>query len=244
MKMPDAAFDWELLSAPAVLPLDDAAVEALFWSFHPRFRFFKTLPPGARLLDIGAGSGGLHFWRHWGAPLRPDIALFGVDRTQGEHAGRYDGWDSVDLDAALPRFGAVRFDAFLMSHVLEHLADPPRLFAWMASVAAPSARIYLEWPHPDTRALPTAAALRAGGFGIQIFNFADDATHLATPSEAEAGSMLREAGFRMRESGRVEPGLLARELLARGVRADRMDWREMGLWGVSGWSAFAIGAMR
>jgi SAM-dependent methyltransferase len=241
--MSDTVFDWGLLSASSVLALGDEAVEALFWSFHPRFRFFKTLPSGARLLDIGAGSGGLHFWRDWAAPPRPDIALFGVDRTLGAYAERYEGWDAVDLDTTLPRFGAVRFDGFLMSHVVEHLADPAPLFGWMARMAAPSARIYLEWPHPDTQALPTAAALRGHGFDIQIFNFADDGTHLATPSEAAAASLLREAGFVVRESGRVEPGLVARELLARGIRADRMDSRQMGLWGVSGWSAFAIGAL-
>jgi SAM-dependent methyltransferase len=241
--MGTVAFDWSMLTPAPLLALADAAVEGLFWSFHPRFRFFKTLRPEARLLDIGAGSGGLQFWRDWGPPPRPDIALYGVDREQGSYAARYEGWEAVDLDAALPVFPGVRFDGFLMSHVLEHLADPPRLLAWMASVAAPEARIYLEWPHPDTRTLPSAEALRAHGFDIQIFNFADDATHLSTPSQAEAAAMLHAAGFGVHESGRIELGLAARELLARGVQGDDMAWRQMGLWGLSGWAAYAIGAV-
>ncbi|MDR3537324.1 MAG: class I SAM-dependent methyltransferase [Acetobacteraceae bacterium] len=240
---PPAEFDWTLLTPQSVLKLDDEAVEALFWTFHPRFRFFKTLPPEARLLDIGAGGGGLHFWREWGPPPRPDIALFGVDRQPGEHAARYAAWAAVDLDATLPDFAGERFDGFLMSHVVEHLADPARLLAWMATVAAPGARVYLEWPHPDTRRLPSADALRARGFDIQIFNFTDDATHLHAPSEAEIAGMLRATGFDVREAGRIEPGLLARELLARGVAQDVMAWRQMGLWGVAGWAAYAIAAV-
>lgn len=241
--MSNPEFDWSLLTSSPLLPLDDEAVEALFWSFHPRFRFFKTLRAGARLLDIGAGGGGLQFWRDWGPPPRPDIAMYGVDQARGEFADRYQGWQTIDLDAAVPLFPGIRFDGFLMSHVLEHLADPSRLLAWMATVAAPGARIYLEWPHPDTRGLPSAELLRQRGFDIQIFNFNDDATHLATPSLAEAAAMLLAAGFDVRKSGRVEPGLAAQELLARGVRADVMAWRQMGLWGVSGWSAFAIAAL-
>ncbi len=241
--MSDIAFDWKLLSPPSLLALSNEAVEALFWSFHPRFRFFKTLRPQARLLDVGAGSGGLHFWRDWCPPARPDIAMFGVDQQRGEHAGRYEAWSTVDLDNTPPAFPGVLFDGFLMSHVLEHLADPRRLLRWMATVAAPGARIYLEWPHPDTRTLPTAVALRNHRFDIQIFNFTDDATHLATPSEQEAAAMLRDAGFGVREAGRIELGLVAQELMARGVETDVMAWRQMGLWGVTGWAAYAIGAL-
>jgi SAM-dependent methyltransferase len=241
-----AEFDWTMLDAAALLPLDDEAVERLFWSFHPRFRFFKTLPPAARLLDVGAGPGGLHFWREWNEPPRPDITLFAVDRVRGEQAAHYEAWAEIDLDTSLPDFPAERFDGFLMSHVLEHLADPARLFGWMAAVAAPGARVYLEWPHPATCALPTAETLRAHGFDIQAFCFTDDSTHLHAPAEAEVAAMLRSAGFEVREAGRIELGLAARELMARGVRRNEMTWRQMGLWGLwglVGWSAYAIAAL-
>jgi SAM-dependent methyltransferase len=240
---PAASFDWTMLDAPELLPLGDEAVERLFWFFHPRFRFFKTLPPAARLLDVGAGSGGLHFWREWNDPPRPDITLFGIDRARGEHADHYEAWPEIDLDTALPDFHGERFDGFLMSHVLEHLADPARLFAWMAEVAAPGARIYLEWPHPTTQTLPTADMLRAHGFDIQAFRFNDDSTHLHAPTESEVAQMLSASGFQVREAGRIELGLAARELMARGVRRDDMAWRQMGLWALTGWAAYIIAAL-
>src|ERR1041384_7339961 len=41
------------------LDLDDDALLELFWEFHPRYRFIKSLPWASNLLDLGAGDGGL-----------------------------------------------------------------------------------------------------------------------------------------------------------------------------------------
>jgi SAM-dependent methyltransferase len=237
-------FDWRELEAAEQLSMTDEALEQVFWAFHPRFRFFKTLPPSARLLDVGAGAGGLHFWRDWGDPARPDIELFGVDRERGEHMSHYAAWQELDLDLHQPDFGPVRFDGFLASHVIEHLADPASLLAWMGSMAKPGARVYLEWPDPLTLTLPPAEALRARGFAIQAFCFHDDATHRWAPSLAEAAAMLDAAGFALCESGRIQLGLVAQELMARGVRRNDLHWRQMGLWAQVGWAAYAIGCLR
>lgn len=37
----------------------------LYWTYHPRYRFFKNVPFKSRFLDVGAGPGGLQFWKEW-----------------------------------------------------------------------------------------------------------------------------------------------------------------------------------
>jgi hypothetical protein len=74
----------------------------LFWQTHPRFQFFKWLPWGANLLDIGAGNGGLVHWKEWLKPQRADLNLYGVDRNVAEYRDLYAGWETVDLDRELP----------------------------------------------------------------------------------------------------------------------------------------------
>jgi hypothetical protein len=48
--------------------LSDLDLVEMFWRAHPRFNFFKSLPWGANLLDIGAGNGGLVYWKDWLKP--------------------------------------------------------------------------------------------------------------------------------------------------------------------------------
>jgi SAM-dependent methyltransferase len=212
----------------------DAKIWTAFWQSYPRFRFLKTVARDARLLDIGAGSGGLALWAKWLPPKRDDIVFHGVDLGRGEHAGLHRDWRVADLDAGLPDFGAP-FDAFHASHLIEHLRSPARLFADMRAQAAPGARVYLEWPHPRTQGFPRAAELAARGFAIQTLNFSDDDTHLATPAWAEVAHLLAEAGFAVVEGGEISLGLLAEEVAVRGRRRDELDWRQMGLWAATGW---------
>ena len=231
---------YRLITVPERLPGDDNSVHDAFWHSYPRFRFFKTLPFGARLLDIGAGSGGLTFWRDWLHPLRTDIRLFGIDFARGEHAARYEGWWAGDLDTSVPDFGEQRFDGFLASHLIEHLASLPALVRYLASVAAPGARLYFEWPAPHTQDLPTASALAEQGFAIQTFNFMDDGSHRQTYALDEAAAHLAAEGFTVSERGETRLGILAEELMARGRRLDDLTWRQMGLWAAVGWSNYLV----
>jgi hypothetical protein len=102
---------WLKSLEPRMYPSDPDLVE-LFWQAHPRFNFFKSLPWGANLLDIGAGNGGLVYWKDWLKPQRADLNLYGIDRNVGEHRDLYAGWEAGDLDAAPPSFPAVKLNAF------------------------------------------------------------------------------------------------------------------------------------
>ena len=231
---------YRLIAVPERLPGADDDVHDAFWRAYPRFRFFKTLAVGARLLDIGAGSGGLAYWRDWLHPMRPDLRLFGVDFSRGEHAGMYEGWWTGNLDAGLPDFGEQRFEGFLASHLIEHLASLPKLVRYLAGVAAPGARLYFEWPAPHTQALPPASELARRGFQVQTFNFMDDGTHQHTYALDEAAGIVQAEGFTVVERGETRLGALAEELLARGRRRDDLTWRQMGLWAAVGWSNYLV----
>jgi len=69
-------------------------------------------------------------------PSARTSSLYGADRRPGDHAHLYAGWDSLDLDARSPHFPNTRFDGFLLSHVIEHLATPQVSLSALARLAA------------------------------------------------------------------------------------------------------------
>src|ERR1051325_9886375 len=225
------------------LDLDDDAPLELFWEFHPRYRFIKSLPWASNLLDLGAGDGGLAHWRGWGKPARPDLNLYGVDLRDGEHQGLYAGWETLDLDRQLPDFSGSRLNAFLATHLIEHLAEPEELIRWIAERVEAGSRIYLEWPNAETLHLPRSdervsgdASDRAsrGTRGIDPLDrragrgrFAD-LSRMAEPGDLASADTRRTRGARHRSPGREfsrrsDPsgmsGHAERPRLARQVRA-------------------------
>ena len=219
-----------LIEADAVLEISDDDLEKVFWGMHPRHAFVKALPIGARLLDIGANTGGLHFWLDYLGPHRKDISLYGVDLQRGQFAEAYAGWNVVNLDERSPSFPGVAFDAFLATHLIEHLKDPGKLFDYMATSSSSNAAVYLEWPAPKTKAFISSSVLRQRGFNIQTFNFFDDKTHIDAPQLQHVSDMLADRGFTTIAMGEIDLGAIAAEHLVRGRYADNLAWRQMGLW--------------
>jgi len=217
----DAAI-FDLIAATPSLPLGDLDLELLFWTMHPRFQFFKSLPLNAKMLDIGANNGGMHHWREWGHPARNDIVLYGIDLIQGELAGKYAGWEVANLDEKMPKFEGVKFNAFYAAHLIEHVRNLDPLLAYMRAASAPGAQLFFEWPAPRSKEFPTANVLRERGFDIQTFNFFDDGTHLETYELDDVYARLERYGFAVTGIGEIDLGLIAREHLARGREKDNM----------------------
>ncbi len=226
----------------ATLPFEE--LQRLSSYFHPRFRFLKTLARGARLLDVGAGGGGLHYIRAWGEPSREDIELYGVDLERGELADRYAAWEIVDLDSAKPDFEGVTFDAALANHVIEHVKRPDELLGWLASRMRPGGRLYLEWPNATSLDLPPRNALEAAGWSVVISNFFDDATHRELKTLEEVAAIADAAGFEVLERGVVDFGLLTDQLIDAGrVRQDSYLTLQ-GFWSLTRWAAYLIAERR
>ncbi|MDQ6679156.1 MAG: class I SAM-dependent methyltransferase [Acidobacteriota bacterium] len=102
-------------------------------------QFAASLPPGARVLDAGAGEG-----RH--AALFEGQHYTAVDLAVGDPAWDYRKLDCIADLAALP-FASATFDAVLNIVTLEHLPHPSRALAEMARVLRPGGRILLVAPH-------------------------------------------------------------------------------------------------
>src|SRR5436190_12481546 len=144
-----------LKSAKRRMPVSDDDLLEMVWQVHPRFHFFKSLPWGANLLDLGAGDGGLAHWKGWLKPQRPDLNLYGVDLSPGAHKDLYSAWESINLDREQPSFPGVQLNAFLANRLIEYLAAPEMIVAWLGSRAPLGAQVYLEWASPSSLALPT-----------------------------------------------------------------------------------------
>jgi SAM-dependent methyltransferase len=215
-------------------------LEQAYWGFHPRFRFFKTVPRNARLLDLGANSGGLAQWRGWGLPDRPDISMYGVDLASGEFSHLYAEWESLNLDDAMPSFPGVIFDSFLCSHLIEHIERPEELIGWMAKKSVPGARLYLEWPNVTSLDLPNRSELVEGGWPVMISNFHDDDTHIRLKSIEEISELVSASGFAIVESGVIDAGDLTDQLIDMGHSLDDAGMTLAGFWSLTHWATYLI----
>jgi len=100
--------------------------------------FAASLPPGARVLDAGAGEGQ---YKRTFARQR----YTGIDLGVGDAA-----WNYADLDlrgdlAALP-FACGAFEAAINIVTLEHVREPARVLCEMARVLKPAGRLLLVAP--------------------------------------------------------------------------------------------------
>ena len=208
-------FVTRLKSIQPRLDLSEPELLEQFWQAHPRFQFFKSLPWGSNLLDIGADNGGLAHWKEWGRPSRSDLSLYGVDLTIGEYSDLYAGWEAIDLNKQLPNFPSVNLNSFLVSHLIEHLAVPDGLVQWLAARAEPGAKVYIEWQNPTSINLPTRDDLHKFGIDVTSSNFKDDDTRRSAPDPAALCRWLTESGFTLISSGTIDLGGLGEELFAR-----------------------------
>lgn len=98
-----------------------------------------SLPPGARVLDAGAGEGQYadRFTKH---------RYIGVDLGIGDTDWSYSGLDAI-ADLALLPFPDATFDAALNIVTLEHLREPLQALREIARVLKSGGRLLLIVPH-------------------------------------------------------------------------------------------------
>lgn len=209
----------------------------LYWRGHPRFRFFKNCPIESKFLDIGAGAGGLAFWKSWFEPERLDIKMYGVDLACGEHAGLYERFDALNLDNdPLPHSDGF-FDVVYSTHVLEHLQRPEKVLNEILRVLRPGGLCYLEVPNHNTLTLPTRAEYKLKGYKTSTINFHDDLTHLRPYSHGEIIKML-ENKAQILESGTIQAPYLAKVLTEWGFKNEDQEITTYGLWLQTEWSDY------
>jgi SAM-dependent methyltransferase len=101
--------------------------------------FAKSLPPGAHVLDAGAGEG--NYKAYFGGQR-----YLGLDLAIGDSGWDYSRLDVVGDLAALPFRDAV-FDASLNVVTLEHVKEPGRVLKELARTLVPGGRLLLIAPH-------------------------------------------------------------------------------------------------
>ena len=221
-------------------PRDREKLLRLYWGFHPRLRFFKTLPERACLVDYGAGPGGLHFWLEWADPPRRDLRLIALDRRKGEFFDRYHSYVlNPEEKSSLPP-ELTGLDAVFLSHVLEHVHEPATLLAAIRGALRPGGRAYFELPTPATLALPPQAEVWKRGIKISTLQFRDDPTHLRTWPLDELHQMMERSGLRVLESGVISMPWFEDPLFTLGYLAKDPELTTYAVWLRTRWCQWLV----
>jgi len=203
---------------------------------HPSKVFLRSLPLGAKVLDVGAGDGGLSIFKKWPSPARPDLRLYAFSIEKGARFADYDGFEIGDWNKTKPVFDGMQFDAVVCANFIEHIDQPASLFTWAASALKPNGRIYVEWPSDASRFCPTLPQLAEIGFGCVIGNYFDDPTHRKhLPSTGFVKRHLRRRGFAVEAAGIIRMPLMATELLSHYRATGDLVSLQLAYWLRTGW---------
>jgi len=158
-----------------------------------RFRSWLEVGPGARLLDVGCGSGGLalHLARLTGCEV-VGVDLYEEAVADGNRAAREAGLETrasfvqADASRALP-FDYVSFDAILCVDAINHLPRRDDILGDWARLLRPGGRLVFTDPVTVTGILTSDEIAIRTSIGYFLF---------APPGENER--LLTEAGLEVR----------------------------------------------
>ena len=124
----------------------------------------QSLPPGARVLDLGARTGSFSTPRTDLSVVRLDL-----DAPPPGASGAY-----VRADAARLPFGDGCFDAIVANHSLEHFTDLESSVREIGRVVKPGGRLYVSVPDAGTFADRVYRWLSRGGGHVNAFRRPED----------------------------------------------------------------------
>lgn len=143
----------------------------------------RHFPPGARILEIGAGTG-----EQARALCRRGFVVTAVDVPTSEY-GRDRVFEVLDYDGKRLPFPGASFDVVFSSNVLEHLEDLPAMLAEMRRVLKPGGYCVHAMPTPAWR-MATAVA----GYADALFYVK---RKLSLPSRPPLAKLVRGVARRM-----------------------------------------------
>lgn len=151
-------------------------------------RLIANLPPGARVLDDGAGSGSF-------AGRRSDVAIVRVDlEPPGVGGAPRQAGDWVAADAARLPFGDSSFDLVVSNHSLEHFPQPEVAVSEMGRVLKPGGALYIAVPDATTVTDRIYRWLGKGGGHVNPFRTASEVVELVKRCARVEHAGTRELG--------------------------------------------------
>lgn len=157
-------------------------------------RFARLIPPGSRVLDLGAGPGvlGRYLAEHRACTVD------GVEYNPAAVAEArpwYRHLECADLEQVLLAdcFASRRYDFIICADILEHLRQPGELLAQLTGLLAPGGRVLLSVPNVAYAGL--IAELLAGDFRYRPEGLLDE-THLRFFTRISLLRLLEACGLR------------------------------------------------
>jgi SAM-dependent methyltransferase len=223
--------------------LDRDSLIKLWWVFHPRFKFFKTLKANSKLLDLGAGSGGLIFWREYFLCDRNDIEIYAVDIKEGEYFRKCNDFQICDLEKDILKWPENFFDAILISHVIEHIKNTENVMDNIDRVAKRDyALLYIEFPSDRSVNNPPIEYFLKHGVKVPrtITNFYDDKTHVSLFTRDALKALFMKKGFYPIEEGIISNPFIEDILIRRGIEENDSELFTYGIWSKLGFAEYVI----
>lgn len=212
----------------------------LYWAFNPRYRFFKNVKNNSKVLDVGAGTGGLVHWKKWGAPVRDDIEIYAVDLYKGEFFDKYDGFQVCNLEIDNIEYDNEYFDVIIMSHLLEHIKNRIKLLKELYRLLKLGGKAYIEVPTPETLNYPSRFAFLDKGINVSTLNFYDDKTHIRTFDIVDLQKICISNGFKVLETGIIENKYLEDELFTYGINHNDQEVTTYSIWSKLRWAQYLV----
>ena len=232
------ALDFVKSSTPA--DWDKSLLDQFVYTVIPRSIFLRSLPRGAHVLDLGAGDGSLAIFKGWPLVSRPDIKMYAVSLDVGERFDLYESYELSNFEEKLPDFGGMMFDAVVCAHFIEHLTDPSRALKFFSSRLKPGGRVYLEWPHPISKTMPSLTAFHELGVKVMTTNFFDDQTHVDAWNIDKIVEYASDAGLQINTYGRLWFDYAADQLLAHGKASNDPVALTYAVWYKFAWAQYLL----
>lgn len=140
--------------------------------FDVRWTFFKRIPPGACVLELGCGIG-VNFGNL--TSMNPTVQFHGIDLLPPSDVPAGIHYTRMNLESASLPFADGTFDAVLFTHVIEHLRETDQVGNEISRVLKPGGIIYVETPNWTSMLVPSFRFRREQH---NPFNFFDDPTHV------------------------------------------------------------------
>jgi SAM-dependent methyltransferase len=188
---------WKMLDA-------DLHLQTLDPDYAPVGLLEMVNPAPRRVLDLGCFCGGSGRWLKQRFPGCEVVGIEMLGKAAAIAAQAYDRviagtFEQVDLEAEGLIAGS--FDAIIAADVLEHIYNPWQALQRLKPLLAPGGAIYVSLP--NVRNLNILSALASGQWRYEGSGILD-ITHIRFFTLAQAGEMLRQTGWLIRE-GRMNP---------------------------------------